>query len=84
MLRKISNQYLHCQDYDWHICRHHFSFANYHDAEKMNFGVLRALNDEIIQPSHGFEPHPHDNMEIISYCVQGELSHIDDFGNEVK
>jgi hypothetical protein len=82
MLKKISNQNLHCGDYEWHVCRHHFSFADYHDPENMNFGLLRALNDEIVQPSYGFHPHPHDNMEIVSYCVQGELSHSDDSGNE--
>lgn len=82
MLRKIPNQNIHCGNYDWHVCRHHFSFADYHDPENMNFGVLRAMNDDIIQPTHGFHPHPHDNMEIISYCVLGQLSHIDDMGNE--
>jgi hypothetical protein len=82
VLKKISNQNLYCGNYEWHVCRHHFSFADYHNPEKMNFGVLRALNDEIVQPSYGFHPHPHDNMEIISYCVQGQLSHSDDSGNE--
>jgi redox-sensitive bicupin YhaK (pirin superfamily) len=82
MLKKISNKNLYCGDYEWHVCRHHFSFAEYHDPENMNFGVLRALNDDIIQPSHGFTPHPHDNMEIISYCVSGQLSHNDDMGNK--
>jgi len=82
MLKKISNQNIYCGDYDWHVCRHHFSFADYHNPENMKFGVLRALNDDIIQPSYGFSPHPHDNMEIISYCVQGQLSHRDNMGNE--
>jgi redox-sensitive bicupin YhaK (pirin superfamily) len=49
----------------------------------MQFGVLRALNDETIQSNHGFDSHPHAEMEILSYCIQGELNHKDNIGNDV-
>lgn len=55
----------------------HFSFANYHDPERMNFGALRVLNDDEVRPKSGFGRHPHQNMEIISYVVSGGLTHWD-------
>lgn len=55
----------------------HFSFANYYDPENMNFGVLRVLNDDDVKPHDGFGKHPHQNMEIVSYLVKGELTHWD-------
>ena len=55
----------------------HFSFANYHDPEKMNFGVLRVLNDDDVKPHGGFNVHPHKDMEIVSYIVKGKLTHWD-------
>jgi redox-sensitive bicupin YhaK (pirin superfamily) len=68
-------------DYDWHTGRFHFSFADYVDQENGKFGVLKALNDFDVKPSSGFETHPHEEMEIVSYCVEGELTHIDSMGN---
>jgi redox-sensitive bicupin YhaK (pirin superfamily) len=59
----------------------HFSFANYYDPENMNFGNLRVLNDDRVHPRKGFGTHPHKNMEIFSYVVEGELSHKDSAGN---
>jgi hypothetical protein len=59
----------------------HFSFADYYDPENMNFGVLRVLNDDNVKPHDGFNTHPHQNMEIISYIVSGKLTHRDNFGN---
>lgn len=60
----------------------HFSFAEYYNAERMNFGALRVINDDLIAPGNGFDAHPHKNMEIISYVVEGSLSHKDNMGND--
>jgi hypothetical protein len=59
----------------------HFSFANYYDPENMNFGVLRVINDDNVKPNSGFGTHPHRDMEIFSYIVDGELTHRDSAGN---
>jgi redox-sensitive bicupin YhaK (pirin superfamily) len=60
----------------------HFSFAEYRNPDNIRFGVLRVFNDDTVQPGTGFPTHPHRDMEIISYVVQGELSHKDSMGNE--
>ena len=60
---------------------HTFSFANYHNPERMNFGVLRVLNDDRVMAGQGFGTHPHDNMEIISIPLEGDLEHKDSMGN---
>ncbi len=59
----------------------HFSFANYYDANNMNFGPLRVINDDKVEPQKGFHTHPHNNMEIFSYVVSGSLTHQDSAGN---
>ena len=69
-------------DHGWLVSRHTFSFANYHNPQRMNFGLLRVLNDDIVQPSMGFGTHPHDNMEIISIPLSGSLRHEDSMGNK--
>ena len=69
-------------NHGWLNAHHSFSFANYHDPHRMNFGVLRVLNDDIIAPSMGFGTHPHDNMEIITIPLKGALRHRDSMGNE--
>ncbi len=69
-------------DHGWLKSRHTFSFANYYNPERMNFGLLRVLNDDIVAPSKGFGTHPHDNMEIISIPLSGSLRHQDSMGNE--
>ena len=66
---------------DWLSTYWHFSFAHYQDPEKMNFGPLRVFNDDIIQPGTGFGFHPHRDMEIITYVIDGELEHKDNQGN---
>ena len=81
MLLRIPAEEMFIGEYGWHTGRFHFSFADYVDPENPRFGVLRALNDFVLQPGTGFETHPHDEMEIISYCVEGELTHDDDRGN---
>lgn len=69
-------------DHNWLVSRHTFSFANYYDPERVNFGLLRVLNDDIVKPSMGFGTHPHDNMEIISIPLSGSLRHQDSMGNK--
>lgn len=59
----------------------HFSFADYYNPDNMNFGVLRVLNDDKVKPKSGFGTHPHKDMEIFSYIVDGELTHRDSAGN---
>ena len=68
--------------HDWLHTRFSFSFADYHNPERMGFGKLLVLNDDIIAPAKGFGTHPHDNMEIISIPTQGELAHKDNTGVE--
>ena len=68
--------------HDWLQTRFSFSFADYHNPERMGFGKLLVLNDDIIAPAKGFGTHPHDNMEIISIPTQGELAHKDNTGIE--
>ena len=69
-------------NHGWLKSFHSFSFANYYNPQKMHFGVLRVLNDDEVAPSIGFGTHPHDNMEIISIPLSGELKHKDSMGNE--
>ena len=66
----------------WLYSRHTFSFANYHNPERMGFGLLRVINDDIVEPSMGFGTHPHKNMEIISIPLSGSLKHEDSMGNQ--
>lgn len=66
----------------WLNARHHFSFAEYYDAERMNWGRLRVWNDDEIAPLSGFPPHPHRDMEIITYVREGAISHEDNLGNK--
>ncbi len=68
-------------DYGWLKAKYSFSFANYHNPERIRFGVLRVLNDDIIAPSAGFDTHPHDNMEIITIPLSGKLAHKDSMGH---
>lgn len=69
-------------NHGWLQANHSFSFANYYDPEKLQFGALRVLNDDIIAPKMGFGTHPHDNMEIITIPLSGELKHRDSMANE--
>lgn len=68
-------------NHGWLDSHHTFSFANYYNPERMNFGALRVLNDDVVQGGKGFATHPHDNMEIISIPLEGDLEHKDSMGN---
>jgi len=65
---------------DWLKTRWHFSFADYYDPENMSFGPLRVFNDDVVQPGGGFPMHPHGEMEIVTYILEGELEHRDSAG----
>ena len=69
-------------NHGWLDSHHTFSFANYQNPERVHFGVLRVLNDDIVHPAMGFGTHPHDNMEIISIPLEGSLEHKDSMGNK--
>lgn len=69
-------------NHGWLNAKHHFSFADYYDPDRTQWGKLRVWNDDEIQPKSGFPPHPHNNMEIITYVREGAISHRDNLGNE--
>ncbi len=83
----MANTVLHKSDtrghanHGWLDSHHTFSFANYHNPDRMHFGVLRVLNDDRVDPGMGFGKHPHDNMEIISIPLEGDLEHKDSMNN---
>ena len=68
-------------DHGWLKAKHHFSFANYYDPQRMGWGPLRVWNDDEIQSRTGFPPHPHADMEIITYVREGAITHEDSLGN---
>lgn len=68
-------------DHGWLDAKHHFSFAEYEDPARVRWGALRVWNDDTIAPGAGFPPHPHANMEIITYVRQGAITHRDSLGN---
>jgi redox-sensitive bicupin YhaK (pirin superfamily) len=82
MIEKRSFAALGGADHGWLKARHHFSFAEYYDPKRMGWGSLRVWNDDEIAPRSGFPPHPHADMEIITYVRQGAISHQDSLGNQ--
>jgi len=69
-------------DHGWLDARHHFSFADYYDPARMSWGAIRVWNDDRIGPKTGFPPHPHRDMEIITYVRSGAITHQDSMGNK--
>jgi len=82
MIRKIDHTTMGRSNLGWLRSHFHFSFAEYYNPKNMNFGPLRVINDDLIEAHEGFDTHPHRDMEIISYVVEGALSHADSMGNE--
>ena len=81
MIKKLPKENMGKSNLGWLESRFHFSFAEYGNPKNINFGVLRVLNDDIVHPVSGFDMHPHSNMEIIAYIIDGEITHKDSMGN---
>jgi redox-sensitive bicupin YhaK (pirin superfamily) len=81
MIRIIKEQEQYKGESDWLTTYHHFSFGEYYDPNKVNFGPLRVFNDDVIQPGKGFDFHQHKDMEIVTYVIDGTLEHKDSLGN---
>ncbi|WP_147532907.1 pirin family protein [Bacillus marasmi] len=82
MLKKIDSTTMGSGNHGWLQSKFHFSFADYFNPENIQFGVLRVINDDLIAQKTGFDTHPHRDMEIISYVVNGDLTHRDSMGNK--
>lgn len=83
MLKKIVAADRHYNDLGWLQTYWLFSFSNYYDPENLQHGTLRVFNDDIVQPQTGFNTHPHEEMEIVSVILDGEMTHKDSMGNEI-
>ncbi len=81
MIHTIPSKDRYHTDAGWLDARWHFSFGDYHDPANLNFGPLRVFNDDVVQPGTGFDMHPHRDMEIITYVIDGELVHRDHLGS---
>jgi redox-sensitive bicupin YhaK (pirin superfamily) len=82
MIKKIDNRNMGSSNLGWLQSKFHFSFADYYNPNNINFGVLRVINDDLIEAGTGFDTHPHKDMEIITYVIDGELTHSDSMGNK--
>lgn len=81
MIKIIPNSQNFKTKLDWLISFHHFSFGEHYDPQKIDFGPLRVFNDDTIEAGKGFDYHPHSNMEIVTYVIEGTLEHKDSMGN---
>jgi len=82
MINIIPSNARHHADHGWLNTHWHFSFSDYHDPNNMNWGALRVFNDDVVQGGGGFGAHPHRDMEIVTYVLEGELEHQDNLGNK--
>lgn len=82
MINRIDQNTMGKSDLGWLKSKFHFSFANYYNPDNMQFGNLRVINDDLVKAQTGFATHPHRDMEIISYVIDGELTHGDNMGNK--
>lgn len=82
MLQHIESAKMGRSFHGWLDSHFHFSFADYYNPENIHFGVLRVINDDLVEPGTGFDMHPHENMEILSYVIDGELTHADSMKNK--
>jgi len=82
MMRHIPFRTLYEANHGWLQSHFHFSFGEYHNKDNMHYGVLRVMNDDVIQAHSGFGVHPHRDMEIITYVIRGALTHEDSMGNK--
>lgn len=82
MLRKRESNDMGSSNLGWLESKFHFSFAEYYNPYNIKFGVLRVINDDLIEPDTGFDTHPHRDMEIITYVIDGELTHEDSMRNK--
>jgi quercetin 2,3-dioxygenase len=82
MINVIPSSARHHADHGWLDTHWHFSFSDYHDPNNMNWGALRVFNDDVVKGGGGFGAHPHRDMEIITYVLEGELEHQDNLGNK--
>lgn len=81
MLKKIDNKNMGKSNLGWLKSSFHFSFSEYYNPSNINFGKLRVINDDLIQAKTGFPMHPHNDMEIVTYVIDGKLTHKDSMGN---
>jgi hypothetical protein len=81
MINVIPSDQRHYADHGWLQTRWHFSFADYRDDENVNWGALRVFNDDVVRGGGGFDLHPHRDMEIVTYVLDGTLEHRDSLGN---
>ena len=82
MINVILSDARHHADHGWLSTHWHFSFSDYHDPKNMNWGALRVFNDDVVKGGGGFGAHPHRDMEIVTYVLEGELEHQDNLGNK--
>lgn len=82
MLRKLDSNNMGSANHGWLRSKFHFSFAEYYNPKNTHFGTLRVINDDLVAPNTGFDTHPHRDMEIISYVINGQLTHGDSMGNQ--
>jgi hypothetical protein len=82
MLKKIDSKAMGRSEREWLASLHHFSFGDYYNLDNLDFGVLRVINDDLIEAGYGFPMHSHRNIEIVTYIIDGELTHEDSMGNK--